>query len=29
MLFFRGKFGVEDQHEQLAPDLWGWGDHWG
>ncbi len=29
MLFFRGRFGVEDQHEQLAPDLWGWGDHWG
>ncbi len=29
MLFFRGKFGVEDQHEYTAPDLWGWGDHWG
>lgn len=29
MLFFRGKFGVEGQHEYTAPDLWGWGDHWG
>lgn len=29
MLFFRGRFGVEDQHEYIAPDLWGWGDHWG
>lgn len=29
MLFFRGRFGVEDQHEYTAPDLWGWGDHWG
>ncbi|MFE7225635.1 flavin reductase family protein [Nocardioides sp. NPDC057577] len=29
MLFFRGKFGVEDQHEHVAPDLWGWGEHWG
>ncbi len=29
MLFFRGRFGVEDQHEFPAPDLWGWGDHWG
>lgn len=29
MLFFRGHFGVEDQHEYTAPDLWGWGDHWG
>ena len=25
MLFFRGRFGVEDQHEYTAPDLWGWG----
>lgn len=29
LLFFRGRFGVEDQHEYNAPDLWGWGDHWG
>lgn len=29
MLFFRGRFGVEDLHAQVAPTLWGWGDHWG
>ena len=29
MLFFQGRFGIEDQHEHTAPDLWGWGDHWG
>lgn len=29
MLFFRGRFGVEDAHSTLAPNLWGWGEHWG
>lgn len=29
MLFFRGRFGIEDLHAQVAPSLWGWGDHWG
>ncbi|QIX26535.1 flavin reductase [Nocardioides sp. JQ2195] len=30
MIFFRGKFGVESKEpEKPAPDLWGWGDHWG
>ena len=29
MLFFRGRFGVEDLHARVAPTLWGWGDHWG
>lgn len=29
MLFFRGRFGIEDLHAQVAPTLWGWGDHWG
>lgn len=29
MLFFRGRFGIEDLHTRLAPTLWGWGDHWG
>ncbi|GAB3896758.1 flavin reductase family protein [Microbispora bryophytorum] len=31
MLFFRGRFGVEedDQAAALGPNLWGWGDHWG
>ena len=29
MLFFRGRFGVEDDHSAIAPNLWGWGDHWG
>ena len=29
MLFFRGRFGVEDAHAKLAPTLWGYGDHWG
>lgn len=28
MLFFRGRFGVETPVLE-APDLWGWGDHWG
>ncbi|WP_327349187.1 flavin reductase family protein [Streptomyces sp. NBC_01321] len=28
MLFFRGRFGVEDQPVTM-PDPWGWGDHWG
>lgn len=29
MLFYRGRFGIEDMHAQIAPTLWGWGDHWG
>jgi flavin reductase (DIM6/NTAB) family NADH-FMN oxidoreductase RutF len=29
MLFFRGQFGIEDQHAKVAPTRWGWGDHWG
>ncbi|WP_244928817.1 flavin reductase family protein [Nocardioides sp. W7] len=29
MLFFRGRFGVEDADSAIAPNLWGWGDHWG
>lgn len=29
MLFYRGRFGIEDMHAQLAPNFWGWGDHWG
>lgn len=29
MLFFRGRFGIEDAHSTVAPSLWGWGDHWG
>ncbi|MET8217301.1 flavin reductase family protein [Streptomyces hirsutus] len=30
MLFFRGGFGVESPTTAVtAPDLWGWGDHWG
>jgi 3-hydroxy-9,10-secoandrosta-1,3,5(10)-triene-9,17-dione monooxygenase reductase component len=29
MLFYRGRFGIEDLHAQVAPSLWGWGDHWG
>lgn len=30
MIFFRGKFGVEnDEPDTPAPDVWGWGDHWG
>ena len=29
MLFFRGRFGIEDLHAHVAPTLWGWGDHWG
>jgi flavin reductase (DIM6/NTAB) family NADH-FMN oxidoreductase RutF len=29
MLFFRGRFGVEDAESVIAPNLWGWGDHWG
>ncbi|MEN3538013.1 flavin reductase family protein [Microbispora sp. ZYX-F-249] len=31
MLFFRGRFGVDqdDPATALGPNLWGWGDHWG
>jgi 3-hydroxy-9,10-secoandrosta-1,3,5(10)-triene-9,17-dione monooxygenase reductase component len=29
MLFYRGRFGIEDMHARIAPTLWGWGDHWG
>ncbi len=29
MLFFRGQFGVDSDAVTRAPDLWGWGDHWG
>jgi len=29
MLFFRGRFGIEAQPLMPAPELWGWGDHWG
>jgi 3-hydroxy-9,10-secoandrosta-1,3,5(10)-triene-9,17-dione monooxygenase reductase component len=29
MLFYRGRFGIEDAQSTVAPYLWGWGDHWG
>jgi len=30
MIFFRGEFGLgTDEPPVPAPDLWGWGDHWG
>lgn len=29
MIFYRGRFGVEPEQTLNAPDLWGWGDHWG
>jgi flavin reductase (DIM6/NTAB) family NADH-FMN oxidoreductase RutF len=29
MVFFRGQFGIETHPVLKAPDLWGWGDHWG
>ncbi|MEV0594657.1 flavin reductase family protein [Nonomuraea cavernae] len=33
MLFFRGRFGVEQplpaDQAPPGPNLWGWGDHWG
>lgn len=29
MLFYRGRFGVEDLHATVAPYLWGWGEDWG
>ena len=30
MIFFRGRFGLgADEPAVAAPDLWGWGDHWG
>ena len=29
MLFFRGQFGIETHPVLKAPELWGWGDHWG
>ncbi|WP_296603841.1 flavin reductase family protein [Nocardioides sp.] len=29
MLFFRGRFGVDDPDAMIAPNLWGWGEHWG
>ena len=30
MIFFRGRFGVDnDQPNVPAPEVWGWGDHWG
>jgi 3-hydroxy-9,10-secoandrosta-1,3,5(10)-triene-9,17-dione monooxygenase reductase component len=30
MIFFRGKFGIgTDEPAVPAPQLWGWGDHWG
>lgn len=28
MLFFRGRFGIDDEPAIEAPDLFGWGDHW-
>lgn len=29
MLFFRGQFGIATRPALQAPELWGWGDHWG
>lgn len=29
MLFWHGQFGVDNQRVLPAPDMWGWGDHWG
>lgn len=29
MIFFRGQFGLDSAQVRSAPDLWGWGDHWG
>ncbi|WP_152990253.1 flavin reductase family protein [Sphaerimonospora mesophila] len=29
MIFYRGRFGVDEPQPQLVPNLWGWGDHWG
>jgi 3-hydroxy-9,10-secoandrosta-1,3,5(10)-triene-9,17-dione monooxygenase reductase component len=29
MIFFRGRFGIGTDEPVPAPQLWGWGDHWG
>lgn len=30
MIFFRGRFGVDNAQVNVpAPEIWGWGDHWG
>lgn len=29
MVFYRGRFGIDDPHAAIAPSLWGWGDRWG
>ncbi|WP_433501182.1 flavin reductase family protein [Sphaerimonospora sp. CA-214678] len=29
MIFYRGRFGIDEPRPRLVPNLWGWGDHWG
>ncbi|WP_433212612.1 flavin reductase family protein [Microtetraspora malaysiensis] len=29
MIFFKGRFGIDEDEPQIAPNVWGWGDHWG